>query len=101
MKPFKNEPFTDFTSKKNAVAFREALEKVHGELNKEYPLIIGGEKIFTEDKISSLNPSNTSETVGRVSKASPEMANRAIETANLKFEEWKTVPAKKRADYLF
>lgn len=101
MKPFKNEELTDFTAKRNASAFRDALEKVRTELNKEYPVIIGGEKLFTEDKISSLNPSNTEEIVGRVSKASPEMADRAIETASAKFEEWKNVPAKKRAEYLF
>lgn len=101
MKPFKNEPFTDFTSKRNASEFRDALEKVRSELNKEYPVIIGGEKIFTEDKILSLNPSNINEIVGRVSKASPEMADKAIGTANARFEEWKNVSAKKRADYLF
>ncbi|MEO8515052.1 MAG: L-glutamate gamma-semialdehyde dehydrogenase, partial [Ignavibacteria bacterium] len=95
------EPFTDFSKPKNANKFREALAKVHNELNREYPLVIGGEMIITEDKISSLNPSNTSEIVGRISKANPEMANRAIETAYAKFDEWKRVPAKKRADFLF
>ena len=101
MKAFKNEAFIDFSSKKNSAKFTKALEKVHAELNGEYPIIIGGEKIFTEDKITSLNPSNTSEIVGRVSKATPEMANRAVETAYKEFEEWKNVSPKKRADYLF
>src|SRR4030095_3066232 len=101
MKAFKNEPITDFTKKKNSAKFKAALEKIHSEFNKDYPLIIGEEKIFTEDKIASINPSNTSEVVGSVSKATPEMANRAIETASQKFIEWKDVSAKKRADYLF
>jgi 1-pyrroline-5-carboxylate dehydrogenase len=100
MKPFKNEPFTDFTSKRNAAKFTSALEKVRSTLGREYPVIIGGEKIMTEDRINSINPSNTSEVVGSVSKASLEMANRAIETANEVFDTWKNVPAKKRADYL-
>lgn len=100
MKQFKNEAFTDFTKPKNAAKMTEALDKVHNELNKEYPVIIGGEKIYTDDKISSINPSNLSETVGRVSKATPEMANRAVESAYFKFEEWKNTPAKKRASYL-
>lgn len=100
MKPFKNEAFTDFSKPKNAAKFKEALEKVHSEFNRDYPLIIGDEKITTEDKIASINPSNLSEIVGRVSKASPEMANRAIESAYYKFNEWKDVPAKKRASYL-
>lgn len=100
MKQFKNEAFVDFTKPKNAAKFMEALVKVHSEFNRDYPIIIGGEKITTEDKISSLNPSNTSEVVGRVSKATPEMANRAIETAHNTFLEWQNVPAKKRAAYL-
>jgi len=100
MKPFINEPFTDFTNKRNAAKFTSALEKVKSELGREYPVIIGGEKITTEDRIHSINPSNTSEVVGSVSKASLEMANRAIETANEVFSSWKNVPAQKRADYL-
>lgn len=100
MKPFKNEEFTDFTVKKNRTQFIEALEKVKSEFGNEYPVIIGGEKIMTEDKIVSINPSNTAETVGKVSKASLEMANRAIETANEVFDTWKNVPAQNRADFL-
>ncbi len=101
MKSFKNEEFTDFTKKKNAEAFQEALELVHGQFNQDYPLIINGEKIHTEDKISSLNPSNVNEIVGRVSKATPEMADKAVHLAHEKFLEWKDVSMKKRANFLF
>ena len=100
MKPFKNEEYTDFTKKKNAGKFNEALTKIHSEFDKEYPLIIGGEKIYTEDKILSVNPSDSNEVVGRVSKANPELANRAVETAFAKYDEWKQVSFKKRAKYL-
>lgn len=100
MRQFKNEAFTDFSKPKNAAKFKQALEKVHSEFDREYPLIIGGEKITTEDKIASINPSDFSEIVGKVSKATPELANRAIESAFYKFNEWKDVPAKKRASYL-
>lgn len=100
MKAFRNEAFTDFSKSKNAAKFKEALEKVHSEFDRDYPLVIGGEKITTEDKIASINPSNLAEIVGRVSKATPELANRAIESAFYKFNEWKDVPAKKRASYL-
>src|SRR5437868_9384555 len=101
MKPFKNEPFTDFTNKKNAKKFKFALDKVHAELGRDYPVVINGERITTEDKISSLNPSNTNEIVGRFSKATPQMAEQAVKAASEKFEEWKNVPMKKRADFLF
>ena len=101
MKPFKNEPFTDFTHKKNAKKFKEALDKVHAELGRDYPVVINGEKITTQDKITSLNPSNQNEIVGTFSKATPEMAEKAVKVASEKFEEWKNVPMKKRADFLF
>jgi len=101
MKLFKNEPFIDFTHKKNAKKFKYALDKVHSELGRNYPVIINGERIITEDKITSLNPSDTNEIVGRFSKATPEMADRAVNIAAERFEEWKYVPVKKRADFLF
>jgi 1-pyrroline-5-carboxylate dehydrogenase len=100
MKQFKNEAFTDFTNSKNSEKFKAALEKIHSEFGRDIPLVIGGEKILTEDRIFSINPSNTNEVVGKVSKANPEMANRAVETAHTVFAEWKNVPVKKRANFL-
>jgi len=100
MKAFKNEPLTDFSNKKNAAKFKLALEKVQAELGKDYPVIIGGEKIFTDDKINSLNPSNISEVVGKVSKATPDMAEKAIQRAYATFDSWKRVSEKKRAGFL-
>jgi 1-pyrroline-5-carboxylate dehydrogenase len=101
MKQFKNEPLTDFSHKKYSEKFKKVLEKIHSELGKDYPVIIGGEKILTEDKIISLNPSNLNEIAGKVSKATPQMAERAIKTAYEAFEKWKQVPIKKRANFLF
>jgi len=100
MKAFKNEPLTDFSNKKNAAKFKLAQEKVQAELGKDYPVIIGGEKIFTDDKINSLNPSNISEVVGKVSKATPDMAEKAIQRAYATFDSWKRVSEKKRAGFL-
>jgi 1-pyrroline-5-carboxylate dehydrogenase len=100
MKQFKNEVITDFTNNKNSEKFKAALEKIHSEFGNDIPLVIGGEKILTEDRIYSINPSNKNEVVGKVSKANPEMANKAIETAYAAFGEWKNVPVKKRANLL-
>ena len=98
---FKNEPFTDFTDKKNRKAFENALEEVRQRFNKEYPLVIGGEKLFTDDKLRSYNPSKPDEVLGTFQKATVEQALHAVETANAKFCEWKLVSPKKRAEYLF
>src|SRR4051812_27692705 len=42
---FKNEPFTDFNKPENKAAMEAALQKVQAELGREYPLVIGGERI--------------------------------------------------------
>ena len=55
---FRNEPFADFSKEENAQAMRAALEKVKGELGREYPLVIGGERIMTDSKLDSYNPAN-------------------------------------------
>lgn len=98
---FKNEPFTDFSLKEEQKAFQAALEKVRSELGREYPLIIGGERITTEKKITSLNPSNKDQVVGIVSKADQALADQAMKVAVEAFESWKKVPASERAEILF
>jgi 1-pyrroline-5-carboxylate dehydrogenase len=100
MKPFKNEAFTDFTKHKNKKAFEKALAKVESELGNEYPLLIKGEHVTTEDKLISLNPSNPEQKVGVFQKATPELAVKAIESAQAAFETWKNVSVEKRAKYL-
>jgi 1-pyrroline-5-carboxylate dehydrogenase len=98
---FQNEPFTDFTKEENANAMRAALEKVKGELGREYPLVIGGERINTEAKFDSINPANRTQVVGRFQKATKELAARAVESAHEAFQTWKNVSAQDRADFLF
>jgi 1-pyrroline-5-carboxylate dehydrogenase len=47
--PYKHEPFTDFAIKENHQALQEALAYVNTQLNKEYPLIVGEERITTAE----------------------------------------------------
>ena len=101
IKPFKNEPLTDFSKPVNRKTMEKALAKVRAMLGREYPLVIGGEEIITDDKLKSINPSRPNEIVGVFSKANPELANKAIEIAAAKFEDWKWVDPKIRAEYLF
>ena len=101
IKPFKNEPLTDFSKPANRKAMQQALVTVKSMLGKEYPLVIGGEEITTSQKLTSYNPSRPSEVVGLFQKADAALVNRAIETASAAFERWKLVDPKKRADYLF
>jgi 1-pyrroline-5-carboxylate dehydrogenase len=98
---FKNEPLVDFSKPKNRKAQEDAIRNVRAEFGKEYPIVIGGEKIFTQSKFNSYNPSKSSEVVGVFQKGDAELANKAMDVAVAKFEEWKFVSYKKRADYLF
>src|SRR5262245_6284722 len=97
---FRNEPFTDFSKEENAQAMRSALEKVSSQLGREYPLVIGGERITTDSKLDSYNPANRTQLVGRFSKATKELATRAVDTAYQAFQTWRFTPAKERSDLL-
>ncbi len=98
---FRNEPFTDFSKEENAQAMRHALEKVGAELGREYPLVIGGERIATDSKLESFNPANRTQLVGKFNKATNELANRAVEKAHEAFQTWRHAPADERAALLF
>ena len=98
---FRNEPLTDFTKEENAVAMRAAIEKIKRELGREYPLVIGGERITTENKFDSINPANRTQVVGTFQKATKELANRAVETAYETFKTWSRTSAEERSDLIF
>ncbi|MEH6887871.1 L-glutamate gamma-semialdehyde dehydrogenase [Priestia megaterium] len=101
IKQYKHEPFTDFTIAENKDAFESALELVQSELGKDYPLVIGGELITTEDQIQSINPANKAEIIGRVSKADQDLAEKAMQAALSTFNTWKKEAPEARADILF
>lgn len=101
IKDYRPEPFTDFTNEVNNSAFKDALKLVKTQFKKKYPLIINGEKIFTNREIVSYNPSNKEEIIGIVSQADKEQAERAIQEAIKVFDEWKMWSADARARLLF
>ncbi|HEY4644366.1 MAG TPA: L-glutamate gamma-semialdehyde dehydrogenase [Bacteroidota bacterium] len=98
---YKNEPYTDFSKKANRERQVRAIEVVESKFNTEYDIVIGGDGVRTATKFNSYNPSDPDQVVGVFQKGSQEEADRAIEVATEKFEEWKRVSPKKRAEYLF
>jgi len=101
IQPYKHEPFTDFSVEDNRQAYLQALKTVEGYLGQDYPLVIGGEKITTEEKIISYNPANKEEVIGQVSKANQELAEKAMQVAVEAFKTWKKTKPEVRADVLF
>src|SRR5713101_5604387 len=99
--PFINEPFYDFRHEDNARKMRAAIERVRGQLGREYDLIIGGQRVKTADKIKSLNPSRPSQIVGIHQKAGKEHVEPAMNAALKAFASWKNVPVEERASLLF
>lgn len=101
MKPYTHEPLTDFNDENNKKAFEAALKLVQSQLGRDYPIVIGEELIFTDDKMISVNPANKEEVIGRVSRANQEKAEKAMQSALKTFETWKKWKPEHRANILF
>jgi 1-pyrroline-5-carboxylate dehydrogenase len=99
--PFAGEPLTDFSKEETARKMRAAIEKVRGQLGREYDLIIGGKRIKTADKIKSLNPAKPSQVVGIHQKAGKDHVEPAMQAALGAFEHWKNTSIEERASLLF
>jgi 1-pyrroline-5-carboxylate dehydrogenase len=99
--PFKNEAFVDFTKQENVRKMRNALDKVRGQLGREYDLIIGGKRHKTPDKIRSINPAKPSELVGLHQKAGKEHVEPAVNAALKAFSTWSRTSVEERASLLF
>lgn len=95
---FRNEPFTDFSKPENQEKMRKAFEKVEKELGKEYPLAIGGEEIYRDEKFQSINPGDTRQTIGTFQVASLEDVDKAVRTAYSSFKSWAKLSPYERAN---
>ncbi|HLH06819.1 MAG TPA: L-glutamate gamma-semialdehyde dehydrogenase [Terriglobales bacterium] len=100
LQPFKNEPAVDFSRPENARNMKAALEKVRGELGREYDLVIGGKRSKTSDKIKSLNPAHPSQVVGIFQKAGKEHVEPAMEAAQKAFQAWSHTSWQERAEFV-
>ena len=99
--PFVNEPLTDFSRDENARKMRSAIEKVSGQLGREYDLVIGGKRVKTQDKIKSINPAKPSQVVGLHQKAGKEHVEPAMTAALRAFDSWSRTSVEERASLVF
>ncbi len=98
---FRNEAFTDFGKADNSKEMEEAIALVRNQLGKDYPVVVDGERYYTDAKIVSLNPANHGEKIGTVASGDIELAEKAIAAAEEAFKGWSKTAAAVRADYLF
>ena len=97
---FKNEPLTDFSNAENKSAMEAALQKVRAEFGREYPVVIGGERITGLKTFDSINPSHKDQVLGRFSKGTRDHVEKAVEAGWKAFESWKRQPVGVRAGLL-
>ncbi len=98
--PFENETYVDFSQPEPARKMREALDFVASQLGRDYPNIIGGKKISSNDKLISVNPANTDQIIGTVTKGTADDAEQAILAAYAAFPSWSRIDPIVRARYL-
>lgn len=97
---FLNEPFTDFSDPENARSMRHALDQVSKHLGSEYPLIIGGKRLKTSERIRSINPARPAQVVGVHQKAGAAQVEIAMNAALRAFDSWSKTPVEERASLL-
>ncbi len=95
---FENLKLIDFSDPDNRRAMEEALAKVRSQLGREYPIVIGGEKIQTGGKFESLNPSRRQEVIGVFQEGTADLVDPAIEAAEKAFAGWSRTPAEQRVE---
>jgi len=92
--------YADFDTAEQRKAFEAALAAVRAEAGREYPIVIGGERLKGEKLFDSTNPAKPTEVLGRFNAASKAQAARAVETADRTFLTWSRVAAAERAAHL-
>ena len=98
--PFVNESFLDFNDASHKRAMQDALAEVEGQLGREYDLVVGGKRIKTAGKITSVNPARPAQVVGIHQAAGPEHAEPAVAAALDAFTGWSRKTVQERADFL-
>ena len=98
--PFRNEPFTDFSEAGNRRAMEEAIVHVRGRIGQEYPMVIGGQRMKTHEKIVSRNPARPTEIIGIHQEPDTGHAEQAVHAALDAFPAWSAKPMAERAELL-
>ena len=97
---YQNAPLVNFVYRENQDRMRQSLIEVRQTLGQKYPLVIGGEKVWTSKTIASINPSNPDQVVGYQAHAEIPEAERAIVAAKGAFDGWSRTPFEQRARLL-
>jgi len=95
--PYGHSGKIDFSDPENIKKMKQALEKVQSQFGQTYDLIIGGERVQSDETFDSINPSHKDQVVGTFQVAKPEHIDQAMEAGSEAFEEWKSYSPEARA----
>jgi RHH-type proline utilization regulon transcriptional repressor/proline dehydrogenase/delta 1-pyrroline-5-carboxylate dehydrogenase len=98
--PYENAPLTNFAMPENQEKMRAALREQRKQFRRKVPLTINGEKIWTDKKFSSVNPSQPDEIIGYAAEAGIPEAERAVAAARVAFEKWRRTSFEERCQLL-
>ncbi len=88
-KPFKLTYATMFTPPEELhTRFAEAMTKLKANLGQDYPMFIGGEERFTDEKVQAYSPINTEMHLATFQKGGVKDADDAIAAARGTFPKW-------------
>src|SRR5438477_8108033 len=97
---YENSPLVNFVYQETQEKMRTALREARNRFGEKYPLVIGGEKVWTDKLTPSVNPSAPKEIVGYVAEAGIPEAERAVKAARAAFDKWSRTPFEERARLL-
>src|SRR5213080_5000271 len=97
---YRNSPLVNFVYKDSQDKMRSALREERNRFGEKYPLVIGGEKVWTDQLTPSVNPSAPDEIVGYGSEAGIPEAERAVKAAREAFGKWSRTSVEERARLL-
>src|SRR5437870_5267953 len=97
---YENSPLVNFVYKDSQDKMQSALHEVRKRFGEKHPLVIGGEKVWTDQLTPSVNPSAPDEIVGYGSEGGIPEAERAVKAARAAFGKWSRTPFEERARLL-
>lgn len=90
----------NFSKRSEIEEQRLAVDSIQKKYGNNYSLFIDGEWIDTDSTITSVNPSDSDDVVGRISRADPGHVGRALRAADEVFGDWRDTGHDERADWL-
>src|ERR1700736_3459232 len=97
---YENSPLVNFAYKESQEKMQAALRDARSRFGRKFPLVINGEKIWTDKLTPSVNPSAPNEIVGYAAEAGIPEAERAVEAARAAFGKWSRTSFEERAQLL-